>query len=190
MRRTGVSSHGSIDVQQIVAPSVPPVIRDLLRLPVTPAPRPRQPQRLHGRRLPAGPAPPQSWLSLSRHAPRHAAQGIVSLVEHFERRALPDAYLPGRGSLMDMALRQFASTWSFQQEYWHDYIWELPTQLKVALVTYLGMYHDSAPSLGDLRSHPAAPSPEDGVEVFLSQTSTPRMRTSGISISLDVSDAP
>ena len=71
--------------------------------------------------------------------------------EEFERHALPDAYVPVRGTLIDIVLRQFAHTWDFQREYWQYYLWELPTHIKVALINYLGVYHPSAPSLADLQ---------------------------------------
>ena len=68
-----------------------------------------------------------------------------------ERRTLPDAYLPGHGSMVDMLLRRFALTWDFQSEYWHYYVHDLPTHLRVALVTYLSIWSPSGVSKADLQ---------------------------------------
>ncbi|KAH8884732.1 hypothetical protein GQ53DRAFT_751658, partial [Thozetella sp. PMI_491] len=162
LRRRGGASNHSVDVEQMVAPSVPPMIRDILQLPVMPAPRPRQLQRAQpGRRLPAGPAPPRSWLSMSRHAPRHGAQERAVAAEGFERRSLPEAYVPEPGSLIDTALRKFALTWDFQREYWHQYVHDLPTHIRAALVAYLGIWGPSGVTVADLKIILQAPIEDD-----------------------------
>ncbi|OIW31868.1 hypothetical protein CONLIGDRAFT_244063 [Coniochaeta ligniaria NRRL 30616] len=134
------------------APTVPPAIRRILRLPETPAPPPRRPVRIapNGRRLPPGPAAPRSWLSQSRYAPKSGSGAHVS--DSFERRALPGAYAPSRRSLVDITLRRIAEDWEFQRSYNRHYLYSLPNHLKVALITYLGMCHGNGVSVADLRA--------------------------------------
>lgn len=134
------------------APTVPPAIRQILRLPETPAPPPRRPVPAapNGRRLPPGPAAPRSWLSQSRHAPKPGPEAYAS--DSFERHALPGAYAPSRRSLVDIALRQLAADWEFQRSFNRYYLYSLPNHLKVALISYLGAWHGSGVSVADLRA--------------------------------------
>nr|CAB91345.2 hypothetical protein [Neurospora crassa] len=106
LRRLGVNSNSNAQGALDVRPTVPPVIRDILQLPETPAPRPR-PGRgrggprvdATGRRLPPGPAPPQSWLNRPAH-------GILSTVprqsgsdgRRLDKYMLPELYLPAKAS--------------------------------------------------------------------------------------------
>lgn len=134
------------------APTVPPAIRHILRLPETPAPPPRRPVRLapNGRRLPPGPAAPRSWLSQSRHAPKSGSEACIP--DSFERHALPGAYVPSRRSLVDTTLRKLAEDWEFQRSFNRYYLYSLPNHLKVALITYLGVCYGSGVSVADLRA--------------------------------------
>ncbi|KAK3939773.1 hypothetical protein QBC46DRAFT_436739 [Diplogelasinospora grovesii] len=168
LRRSAVSSPGQQEQQQralaaLTQPSLPPVIRDILQLPETPAPRPRRPTRFDaftGRRLPPGPAPPQSWLagpsgsslSSSRHAP--SSPGIAQQHRNVRSHghALPGAYLPAPKSLIDMVLRKMALDWEFQRSYQRYYLFGLPTHLKIALVIYLGVLAPEGVSVEDLRA--------------------------------------
>lgn len=150
MRRHGMNSNNNAQGALDVRPTVPPVIRDIFQLPETPAPRPR-PGRgrggprvdATGRRLPPGPAPPESWL-------RPSAHGIMSTVpsqsdsnrRHLDKTMLPGSRLPGKGSLIDLTLRQFAHSWDFQREYCHYHLYHLPTHLREALVVYLSIWRD------------------------------------------------
>ncbi|KAK1773470.1 hypothetical protein QBC45DRAFT_80229 [Copromyces sp. CBS 386.78] len=161
MRRFGVNSNSNAQGALDVRPTVPPVIRDIFQLPETPAPRPR-PGRgrggprvdAAGRRLPPGPAPPQSWLNRPAH-------GIVSTVPHqsgsdgrrLDQHMLPELNLPARGSLIDLTLRQFAHSWDFQREYCHYHLYHLPTHLRESLVAYLSIWRDPGHvTLADLKA--------------------------------------
>lgn len=67
--------------------------------------------------------------------------------------------MPARGSLTDLALRKLTIDWEFQRSYNRYYLYGLPCQLKVALITYLGMCYSGGVSLADLRAI-LLPSPE------------------------------
>ncbi|PHH91645.1 hypothetical protein CDD83_10862 [Cordyceps sp. RAO-2017] len=127
-------------------PSLPPTIREVLRLPETPAPLPRRPPRQRfddrGRRLPAGPAPPRSWVSgapagaTSDGSPRASARLGLSGPA---RTALPVAYLPARGSLIDLALRRLALDWELHRVYNQYHLDAVPSHLKPALIRYVSV---------------------------------------------------
>lgn len=167
MRRTRLSGdqQPTAGVANIAAPSLPPQIREILRLPETPTPAPRRRPRFvprfdaQGRRLPAGPPPPRSWLSLSRHAP---APGIDSTpVEDYERRLLPGLYRPGHGSLVDIVLRQIVLSWEYQRSYNLYYVYSLPDRVRMALISYLTGISESVLSLPDLKIILLPQAPED-----------------------------
>ncbi|KAL1861667.1 hypothetical protein VTK73DRAFT_6987 [Phialemonium thermophilum] len=169
LRRVSVRSQQPLDSHLPAGiPTVPPSIRRILQLPETPPPTPRRPVRVgpDGTRLPPGPPPPRSWLALSRHAPADAARSFQGRVpESYSRHGLPGAYLPAKGSLMDVSLRCMASDWEFQRSYNRYYLFELPSQLRSALVTYLGIWSGVAVSVADLRAillPCAEPVPEGG----------------------------
>lgn len=113
-----------------------------------------------GRPLPAGPPPPRSWLSLSRHAPR--LDFSDSSVEDFERRLIPGLWLPGYGSLVDIVLRKIALDWGFQRIYNVHYLCSLPDHLRMALISYLTTISQSALSLADLKIILLPQTPDDG----------------------------
>ncbi|KAJ4425123.1 hypothetical protein N0V82_000178 [Gnomoniopsis sp. IMI 355080] len=156
MRRTRLNGDSQQpSVADIAAPSVPPQIRAILRLPETPAPPPRRRPLFRsrfdaqGRPLPAGPPPPRSWLSPSQHAPR--LDFSDSSVEDFERRLIPDLWLPGYGSLIDIVLRKMALDWGFQRSYNVHYLYSLPDHLRMALISYLTTLSEPGLSLSDLK---------------------------------------
>ncbi|KAK3485921.1 uncharacterized protein B0T23DRAFT_241952 [Neurospora hispaniola] len=175
LRRLGVNSNSNAQGALDVRPTVPPVIRDILQLPETPAPRPR-PGRgrggprvdATGRRLPPGPAPPQSWLNRPAH-------GILSTVprqsgsdgRRLDKYMLPELYLPAKGSLIDLTLRQFAHSWDFQREYCRYYLYQhLPTHLREALVAYLSIWKDPGNvTLADLKAILLPPQKQEGDDV-------------------------
>jgi len=64
---------------------------------------------------------------------------------------------------MDLILRTFVADWEFQRSYNRYYLFELPCHLRVALITYLGIWR-GAVSLAELRAI-LLPSPELEVEV-------------------------
>lgn len=145
----------TVHVANITAPSLPPQIRAILRLPETPAPPPRRRPRFvprfdaQGRRLPAGPPPPSSWLSLSRHAPTIDAASAPS--DDHERRLLPGLYRPGHRSLADIVLRQAVLSWEYQRSYNLYYLYTLPDRVRMALISYLTSSTDCILSLSDLK---------------------------------------
>ncbi|KAK3390223.1 hypothetical protein B0H63DRAFT_557223 [Podospora didyma] len=150
----GGPSQRSLDIQ----PTVPPAIRNILQLPETPPPRPRRPVRVDafGRRLPPGPAAPQSWLAT--RSPTNVASGrgqqqIGQLaLAHRKHLPLPDCYAPAPRSLMGIVLRRFAQSWDFQREYCHYYLYDQPSHLRVALISYLGMHTRGGVSVQDLKA--------------------------------------
>lgn len=163
LRRANLNGQPSASVAPLTAPSVPPAIRHILQLPETPAPPPRRPTRLdpRGRRLPPGPPPPRSWLSLSRHAPRPGNDSALPDFG-FERRDLPDAYRPESGSLIDISLRSIAIDWEYQRVYNQYYLYSLPSHLRAALIAYLGVWHEPGVSLQDLKSLLLPPPADEG----------------------------
>ncbi|KAJ4401095.1 hypothetical protein N0V85_005601, partial [Neurospora sp. IMI 360204] len=78
---------------------------------------------------------------------------------------LPELYLPARGSLIDLTLRQFARSWGFQREYCHYYLYHLPTHLREALVAYLSIWKDPGHvTLADLKAILLPPQKQEGDE--------------------------
>ncbi|KAL2024521.1 hypothetical protein VTK56DRAFT_7564 [Thermocarpiscus australiensis] len=156
LRRAGPSGSAPQPPPDLIQPTVPPTIRQLLQLPETPPPNPRRPVRVDaaGRRLPPGPAPPRSWLSGPASAARGDQRTAVdpSASRDSVQRPLPGLNLPGRGSLVDMVLRRFALDWEWQRSYCRYYLYELPTHLRVAMVAYLGMHTREGVSLRDLQA--------------------------------------
>ncbi|KAK7748596.1 hypothetical protein SLS53_000616 [Cytospora paraplurivora] len=157
LRRTRLSSdqQASASVADIAAPSVPPQIRQILALPETPAPAPRPRARFHprvdaqGRRLPAGPPPPRSWLSQSRDAPALGFSG--SAAADYEGRLLPGLYRPEGRSLMGIAMRRMVLDWEFQRSYNLYYLYSLPDRVRMALISYLTTFYEPGLSLSDLK---------------------------------------
>lgn len=128
----------------VTTPSLPPQIRSLLALPESAPPRPRTRIRQRfdtsGRRIPAGPAAPLSWLSASRHAP----QGVVA-----RQRILPSdvRHLPGLlveerngRRLQDMCVRAIARDWETMKEYESNNLAFLPVRFRMQLLSYIAVY--------------------------------------------------
>ncbi|KAK3307510.1 uncharacterized protein B0T15DRAFT_180858 [Chaetomium strumarium] len=156
LRRIGLSGSGQ-RTPDVVQPTVPPSIRQILQIPETPPPRPRRPLRVGaaGARLPAGPAPPSSWLSASERAEAnsvHRWRLEADAGKDREQRSMPGVSLPARRSLVDIVLRQFARSWEWQKEYCRYHLYELPAHLRVALIAYLAKYSGEGVSLGDLKA--------------------------------------
>ncbi|GAB1316649.1 Tafazzin [Madurella fahalii] len=159
LRRAGLSASGQQQAPDVVRPTVPPAIRQILQLPETPGPRPPRPVRIGpgGVRLPPGPAPPRSWLSGPGSAGGGGSRSRSSpcspvKTKDYEQRPLPGMDLPGSGSLVDMVLRRFALDWEWQRSYCRYYLYDLPTHLRVALLRYLVVYTRDGVSLGDLQA--------------------------------------
>ncbi|KAK4226785.1 hypothetical protein QBC38DRAFT_217290 [Podospora fimiseda] len=117
--------------------------------------------RAAGRRLPAGPLPPVSWLyqqaqssssstsSLNKPTSRTAIE--YGGAKHFQQRPLPGgSRMPVKGSLMDLTLKAFAKSWDWQKEYCQYVLYQLPSHLRSALVSYLTRERQGV-TISDLR---------------------------------------
>ncbi|KAE8450469.1 hypothetical protein EG329_006199 [Mollisiaceae sp. DMI_Dod_QoI] len=148
LRKSALSSipTSSSSPATITTPTLPPQIRHLLAQPETPGPRPRARDRRRfdasGRRLPAGPAPPRSWLDGSRHMP-------LGMRSREQQRVYPTdvEHLPGLISggwkgrrLRDMCLRNMARDWEFVSEYERNNLVDLPSALRMALLSAITVY--------------------------------------------------
>jgi hypothetical protein len=136
--------------------TLPPHLRRILAVPETAPPLPkagaRRMMRVNGRRLPPGPAAPQSWLAASLHAPAHvkarakqAAREVARMrhrPEHFSRMTVIDENhsLPKCGSLLDLTLKAMAAEWEFIAEYEQLNLATLPIRWKTVLLSYLSVY--------------------------------------------------
>ncbi|KAI1461566.1 hypothetical protein F4805DRAFT_453453 [Annulohypoxylon moriforme] len=170
MRRSSVRQNGAQSNVAAATPTVPPSIRQILQIPETPAPQPRRPQRrdANGRRIPPGPPPPRSWVSLalSQHAPKELNSEIAGYIQHWP---LPDAYIPDAGSFIDQLLRTMARDWE-QQRHWNQfYLYTLPSHLRVALLTYVAEIYEPGLSIKDLRLVLTGPSDEKLAEYEISK---------------------
>ncbi|KAI1640015.1 tafazzin [Biscogniauxia mediterranea] len=156
---SNAASHNNFPV---ATPSVPPLIRQILQIPETPAPAPRRPQRrvINGRRAPPGPPPPRSWISLSqsRHAPPNLRADSVGQIQHWP---LPGAYSPGEGSLVDMVMRRIALDWEQQREWNRFYLYTLPSRIRTALLSHVSELYEPGLSVHDLRLVLAGPPEEE-----------------------------
>lgn len=159
LRRTSIGpSAATQPAHPATAPSVPPVIREILQIPETPAPRSRRPVRQrfdgNGRRLPAGPPPPRSWVSrsLTDDANSGAWSGASRLSLCLADTSLPGTYLPARGSLIDIVLRKLAYDWDFHRVYNQYHLYFVPNHLKAALIRFVGIASEEGLSLSDLKA--------------------------------------
>ncbi|KAI1130559.1 hypothetical protein F5Y10DRAFT_235522 [Nemania abortiva] len=174
LRRTTLNSNAastSSSFSAATAPSVPPTLRHILRLPEPPALRPRGPQRRdsHGRRLPPGPPPPRSWVSLSqsRHATRFSRVPEDDTCGHIRHWPMPGVYAPAEGSLVDMALRRIALDWAQQRVWNRFYLYTLPSRLRSALLAHVSEIYDPGVSLMDLQLVLSGPSESELAEYGL-----------------------
>ncbi|KAK7423468.1 hypothetical protein QQZ08_009037 [Neonectria magnoliae] len=158
LRRTSIGPSAAAQPSlPATAPSVPPAIREILQIPETPAPRSRRPaarQRFdgNGRRLPAGPPPPRSWVSrsLTDKAALGASSGSSRL--NLADSSLPGTYLPARGSLIDIVLQKLAYDWAFHRVYNQYHLYFVPNHLKAALIRFVGIASEDGLSLSDLKT--------------------------------------
>lgn len=145
------------------SPSVPLVIRELLQIPETPAPAPRRPVRRrfdnNGRRLPAGPPPPQSWTQ-TRPVTSSALTGTSVNATQLRNVTLPADYLPQNGSLIDIILRQVARNWELHQTYDQYHLFWIPSHLKPALIRYISTISNTGLGIADLRAFLQPPTDE------------------------------
>ncbi|RKK88042.1 hypothetical protein BFJ71_g13065 [Fusarium oxysporum] len=159
LRRTSISpSSTSQSALPAAAPSVPPAIREILQIPDTPAPAPRRLARQrfdgNGRRLPAGPPPPRSWVARNSSDAAHEASSMSQSrlkTRGLEDTCLPGTYLPERGSLIDIVLQKLAYEWAFHRVYNQYHLYFVPNHLKAALIRYVGIASEAGLSLSDLK---------------------------------------
>ncbi|CEI40314.1 hypothetical protein FVEN_g1758 [Fusarium venenatum] len=158
LRRTSINpSAASQSALPATAPTLPPAIRELLQIPDTPTPAPRRQVRQRfdsdGRRLPAGPPPPRSWVSRqSVDAAREASSSQSRLSPRgLEDTCLPGTYLPSRGSLIDIVLQKLAHEWDIHRMYNQYHLYFVPNHLKAALIRYVGITSQNGLSLSDLK---------------------------------------
>ncbi|KAL7938201.1 hypothetical protein V8C35DRAFT_291202 [Trichoderma chlorosporum] len=154
-----------------VTPSVPPALREILQIPESPAPAPRRQHRqrldTNGRRLPAGPPPPRSWVA-ARSGATHL-QGQLSGSSALNRcglvdSTLPGTYLPAPRSLIDLILRKIAADWDLHRVFNQYYLYHIPAHLKSALIRWVGIASPDGLSVQDLKLI-LLPPPEDLEEV-------------------------
>ncbi|KAI1093563.1 hypothetical protein F5B19DRAFT_127606 [Rostrohypoxylon terebratum] len=161
MRRSGIRQNGAQNNTAAIAPTptLHPSLRQIFRLPDTPAPPPRRIQRrdANGRRLPPGPPPPSSWASQPQHASDLFVTDTAWDIQHWR---LPDAYVPETGSLIDQLLRKIAQDWDRQREFNQFYLYTLPSHLRIALLTYIAEFYEPGLSIKDLRLILTGPSDE------------------------------
>ena len=130
--------------------TVHPSLNAVLDIPDTPTPRPRPGMRvLGGRRArgPAGPPPPDSWLSATRqpYASAHTNGGRAT--KHTKGPvlrslgSLPGLRLPHERSLLHLALKGLAQDWDWHKEYDQFYLASLPMRHKEALLSYIAFYN-------------------------------------------------
>lgn len=179
LRRTqlgeaGSSSTNPLNVLQAAPRSVHPSIRNILELPETPPPKPRTGVRLVGGpqvRRPTGPPPPSSWLegaSRSVSSTEEQDEFVVSSEMMFYRLdRLPGINVPARGSLQHTILKSMAVNWTWHVDYDGTYLAELPSRLKMLLLSYIAVYSRKLPPKGCMGGiqHLLPQAPHHGVMV-------------------------
>ncbi|KAM3065570.1 hypothetical protein ACMFMG_011549 [Clarireedia jacksonii] len=159
-RKIGISPLAQARAASSLSPTphtLPPQIRHLLSQPETPVPRLRRHDRnrrfdVNGRRIPAGPAPPRSWLESSIHASPTVRSRHEARVAGEREIILPDnvSYFPGLPdvvgsdgmgkSLLDTCLRSLAHNWEEMSLWERNNLAILPTRIRMALLSYLAVY--------------------------------------------------
>lgn len=130
-----------------------------------------------GRRLPAGPPPPQSWLS-ARGRNLTVQPSSLHGVD-YNSRLLPGLNRPAPRSLLDQILRKIALDWDYQRIYNVYYLHTLPDRLRMALISYVTTSYEPGLSLADLKIMFFTQSPDfddEGREVL----SSPDLSNEGI----------
>ncbi|KAG6234589.1 hypothetical protein E4U25_005901 [Claviceps purpurea] len=173
------AAGGAISSPQLLpSPSVPPGIREILQIPEHPSPAPRRPLRQRfdadGRRLPAGPAPPRSWVlrqSAIDNVENSRSRSLRISYASVEGTALPGAPLPHPKSLIAIILKRLAIDWDIHRVYNQYHLYFIPSHLKSALVRYVGLASEDGISLSDLRTIFLPPEQGDDNEELNSQAS-------------------
>ncbi|KAG6001622.1 hypothetical protein E4U21_004001 [Claviceps maximensis] len=160
LRHSAAGSLTSSQPPPTASPSVPPAIREILQIPEHPSPPPRRPaarQRfdIDGRRLPAGPAPPRSWVlrhSVLDNVENSLSRSLRINYSSLDSTALPGAPLPHAGSLIAITLKSLAVDWDIHRVYNQYHLYSIPSHLKSALIRYVGLSSEDGISLIDLRT--------------------------------------
>ncbi|KAK5660470.1 hypothetical protein OQA88_13017 [Cercophora sp. LCS_1] len=150
LRRTGLSGGAQRPVE--IPPTLPPTLRNILQLPATPTLRPRNTLGRWTPRSHAGPPTPRSWLTSTASVVALRKTQQYGKPGNQEHHPLPGVARPAKGSLIDITLRRLAHNWTFQKSYCRYCLFDLPTHLRVALVTYLGTWNPGGVSVADLRA--------------------------------------
>ena len=117
--------------------TVHPSLQAILQVPDVPPPRPRPGLRVTGgRRGPAGPAPPSSWLH-SKPAKQRAVRDTGPRLR--TNCSLPGYDLPPPGSLLELTLRRIATDWDFHTQYDQYYLATLPVRYRELLLRYIAL---------------------------------------------------
>ena len=115
-----------------------PSVQNVLQLPQSAPPRPRPGLRVRGgRRGPAGPPPPGSWLQ--KMTWKTHRQVLDESATDKPVRALPGTNLPRRGTLLEATLKALARHWEWHLEYDGWYLATIPVSHKEVLLHYLAL---------------------------------------------------
>lgn len=131
--------------------SVHPSLRNLLELPETPPPRPRLNARYGaiGRRPlrpTPGPPPPASWFSGDTSEAESAKDETASFEKvTYRLERLPGAVFPGEKDLMHIVLKSMALNWGWHLKYDGPFLSQLPSHIKVVLLSYIAIYARDLP---------------------------------------------
>lgn len=149
LRRTQATSpnDGPLNSSRTVTQrSLHPSLRNILDVPEMPPPRPRSNVRPVGgrffRRTP-GPPQPSSWLraqgpSKDAYRDQGVSVGYDQVLYRLER--LPGVQFPPKISLQHALLKSMAVNWIWHVEYDHEFLVEIPSRLKVLLLSYLAIH--------------------------------------------------
>ncbi len=122
--------------------TVHPDLQTILQIPYVSPPRPRPGFRVTGgRRGPAGPPPPNSWLD--RRSTERSTSECATMVGR-KVPALPGYDVPEAGTLLDLALKQLARDWDFHYEYDQYYLATIPVRYKELLLHYITLHRPFA----------------------------------------------
>ncbi|KAL9128628.1 MAG: hypothetical protein Q9217_002724 [Psora testacea] len=117
-----------------------PSIPEILQTPQHPPLRPRPGLRVTGgRRGPAGPPPPRSWL-WKRSNVQDPIERLVRSHIKTELESFPRTDLPKTGTLFDQTFRALARNWDEHAHYDQYYLAALPVAHKETLLHYIALY--------------------------------------------------
>ncbi|KAI5297316.1 hypothetical protein KEM55_004866 [Ascosphaera atra] len=145
LRRAQVSEQPRT-APHIAPRTVHPSLRNILGLPETPPPKPREARHLgrRARRTP-GPAAPASWTVRNEEVKKEDEEeelkkGEVRKIERLER--LPGTSFPALDSLTHAILKAMAMRWDYHLQYDNVFLSELPAYVKQMLLSYVARFTD------------------------------------------------